>query len=74
MGTPNREPNKHIKNIVGIYLPGSLHTYYVPTIFSWFRAWGPHYTPFSLGVGLRDRGHGFVPRTLHHSPEVRRLR
>ena len=37
------------KNIVGIYLPGSIYSYYIPTMFLGFPVWGSHSTPCKVG-------------------------
>ena len=29
LGTPNREPQEYSRKIIGIYLPGSLYSYYI---------------------------------------------
>ena len=46
MGTPNREPQEYGRNIIGIYLPGSLYSnYYIPTIFLGFTVGVPSKVP-----------------------------
>ena len=39
LGTPNREPQEYSRYIIGIYLPGTLYSYYIPTIFLGFPVW-----------------------------------
>ena len=45
MGTSSREAQEEIRNMIGIHLPGSLYSHYVPTTFLRFPAWGPHLSP-----------------------------
>ena len=45
MGIPNREPQEFSGNIMGIYLPGSLYSYDIPTIFVGFPVLGVTMSP-----------------------------
>ena len=47
MGTPSREPQEYSRHIPGIYLPGSLHAYHIPTTFLGFPVSGSHFTLFT---------------------------
>ena len=42
-----REPQEYSRNIRGIYLQGSLHSYYIPSIFLGSPVWRPHFAPFN---------------------------
>ena len=59
IGTTNTEPQRYSRNMTGVYLPGSLYSDYVPTIFLGLPVWGSHFTPF-IGFGLR----GFYKKHL----------
>ena len=55
MGTQNRERQEESRNLIGMYLPGSLYSYWIPTIFLGFPFWGPQSTPFRIGAKGIDR-------------------
>ena len=57
VGTSNREPQEHSRNIIGIrvYLPGSSYYCYIPTIFLRFPSWGPHFSPFGCVLSPFER-------------------
>ena len=48
VGDPNREPQEYSGNVMGIQLPGSVYSCYIPTILLGFpvAVWGPHLSPF----------------------------
>ena len=50
MGTPNREPPEYSRNIIGIYLPGSLYSVKF-LLYSWGSLFG-----VPIGVPLYSRG------------------
>ena len=53
----NRGLQEYSRNVVGNYLPGSLYSYSVPTVFLGVLFGGPHRGPFSFrGRRLRRRG------------------
>ena len=59
-GPQNREPQENDNNIIGLYLPGSLCSHYIPTIFLGFPIWGPWLTPLNR-----------VIQPLYRDPEAR---
>ena len=46
-GTSNREPQEYGMNMMGVEVPGSLHSHQIPTLFLGFAIWGPHFSAFT---------------------------
>ena len=68
LGTPNREPQEDSRNIIGIYLPGSL-CFIIFLLYSWGSLFGvPSKVPLNTkpkgpeGSGFRFQGLGFRTR------------
>ena len=64
MGTTNREPQEYSRNIIGIYLPGSLYSFTF-LLYSWGSLFGvPIRVPLSVGQKAIDRITACEPVTI----------
>ena len=65
MGTSNTQD--YSRHIIGIFLPGSLYSSYIPATFLGFPVWGSHWDPTKLKVACQD--HCLLRVCPHQSKE-----